>query len=50
MLLIGYMLYVTFFDVLDLPWRRTAEEPPAELKFTPAPEKTGAGDSAATGM
>jgi regulator of sigma E protease len=50
MLLIGYMLYVTFFDVLDLPWRRTAEEPPAELKFTPAPEKTGAGDSAATEM
>jgi regulator of sigma E protease len=37
LLLIGYMLYITFFDVLDLPWRRVAESPPAELKFTPAP-------------
>jgi regulator of sigma E protease len=37
MLLIGYMLYITFFDVLDLPWRRPAAEPVAELKFTPAP-------------
>lgn len=36
MLLIGYMLYITFFDVLDLPWRRAAPEPMAELKFTPA--------------
>jgi len=36
MLLIGYMLYITFFDVLDLPWRRPAAEPVAELKFTPA--------------
>lgn len=37
MLIIGYMLYVTFFDVQDLPWRRAAREAPAELKFTPAP-------------
>ncbi|MFZ4484156.1 MAG: RIP metalloprotease RseP [Chthoniobacterales bacterium] len=37
MLLIGYMLYITFFDVLDLPWRRPAAEPVAELKFTPGP-------------
>ncbi|MEX1045383.1 MAG: RIP metalloprotease RseP [Chthoniobacterales bacterium] len=37
MLLIGYMLYITFFDVQDLPWRGKSEEPPAELKFTPAP-------------
>jgi len=37
MLIIGYMLYITFFDVQDLPWRRQAEAPPAELKFTPAP-------------
>jgi regulator of sigma E protease len=34
-LIIGYMLYVTFFDVQDLPWRGKTEEPPAELKFTP---------------
>lgn len=49
-LIIGYMLYITFFDVQDLPWRGKTEEPPAELKFTPAPDKTGAGDGAATGM
>lgn len=36
-LIIGYMLYITFFDVQDLPWRGKAEEPPAELKFSPAP-------------
>ena len=49
-LIIGYMLYVTFFDVQDLPWRGKAEEPPAELKFSPAPEKAGAGNGAAPGM
>jgi regulator of sigma E protease len=49
-LIIGYMLYVTFFDVQDLPWRGKAEEPPAELKFSPAPEKAGAGEGAAPGM
>lgn len=37
MLLIGYMLYITFFDVQDLPWRQQKGEPPAELKFTPKP-------------
>ncbi len=36
-LIIGYMLYITFFDVQDLPWRSKGEEPPAELKFTPKP-------------
>jgi regulator of sigma E protease len=35
-LIIGYMLYITFYDVQDLPWRWKSEEPPAELKFTPA--------------
>jgi regulator of sigma E protease len=38
MLIIGYMLYITFFDVQDLPWGREAAEPPPELKFTPAPD------------
>jgi len=37
MLLIGYMLYITFYDVLDLPWRQVAQPPPTELKFSPAP-------------
>jgi len=34
-LIIGYMLYVTFFDVQDLPWRRLKEAPTEELKFAP---------------
>jgi len=38
MLIIGYMLYITFFDVQDLPWLRETEGPPAELKFTPPPD------------
>jgi regulator of sigma E protease len=42
MLIIGYMLYITFFDVQDLPWGGSGPEPPAELKFTPAPENAGA--------
>jgi regulator of sigma E protease len=36
LLIIGYMLYITFFDVHDLPWKR---EPPAterEIRFTPS--------------
>ena len=36
-LIIGYMLYITFFDVQDLPWGREKAPPPAELKFTPEP-------------
>jgi hypothetical protein len=46
------MAYVTFFDVLDLPfpWRQAAQEAPEELKFTPPPEKAGAVDGAAKGM
>jgi regulator of sigma E protease len=36
-LLIGFMLYVTFFDVLDLPWRRAAPPPATEMTFTPTP-------------
>lgn len=39
MLIIGYMLYITFYDVQDLPWRGISEQAPAELKFTPAPVK-----------
>lgn len=39
MLIIGYMLYITFFDVQDLPWRGSREPEPAALKFTPAPAK-----------
>ena len=42
-LIIGYILYITFYDVQDLPWRH--QKPPPELKFdpnapaAPAPEK-----------
>lgn len=34
-LLIGFMLYVTFFDVIDLPWKKTKVEPAAEMTFEP---------------
>jgi regulator of sigma E protease len=32
LLLIGYMLYITFFDVQDLPWKRIR---PPEIQFAP---------------
>ena len=38
-LLIGFMLYIAFYDVQDLPWRRNKDKPP-DVKFAPkAPEK-----------
>ena len=42
MVIIGYMLYITFFDVVDLPWRRSPEPAVPELKFSP--DKTPAGN------
>jgi len=39
MLLIGYMLYVTFYDVQDLGWKKGGgEEEVQELKFAPKSE------------
>lgn len=44
LLIIGYMLYVTFFDIIDLPWKQQLEQAagqsppinaPAEIKFSP---------------
>lgn len=35
-LLIGFMLYIAFYDVQDLPWKRSKEKP-VELKFAPRP-------------
>lgn len=37
LLIIGFMLYVTFYDVLDLPWKVPKQPQPAaqELRFTP---------------
>jgi regulator of sigma E protease len=35
-LLIGFMLYIAFYDVQDLPWKRSKEKP-VELKFAPKP-------------
>ena len=34
-LIIGYILYITFYDVQDLPWRQQREKPTPELKFPP---------------
>ncbi|HTL15665.1 MAG TPA: M50 family metallopeptidase, partial [Patescibacteria group bacterium] len=33
-LLIGFMLYIAFYDVQDLPWKRNRDKP-VELKFAP---------------
>ena len=33
--LIAFMLYIAFFDVQELPWKRSREKSPAELKFAP---------------
>jgi len=35
-LLIGFMLYIAFYDVQDLPWKRNKDKP-AEVKFAPKP-------------
>jgi regulator of sigma E protease len=35
--IIGYMLYIVFFDVQELPWNRKTEKPP-EIRFAPKPE------------
>ena len=40
LLLIGYMIYITFFDIQDIPWR--SEGRPAEPTFSPAVEDPGA--------
>ena len=36
-LLIGFMLYIVFFDVQDLPWKRAPREKQVEIKFAPKP-------------
>jgi regulator of sigma E protease len=33
--LIAFMLYIAFFDVQDLPWRRSKDQTPTEMKFAP---------------
>lgn len=38
--IIGLMLYITFYDVLDLPWKQAKKEIPQEIKFSPS-TKTG---------
>jgi regulator of sigma E protease len=38
-LLIGFMLYIAFYDVQDLPWKRNKDKP-TEVKFAPkSPDK-----------
>lgn len=34
--IIGLMLYLTFYDVIDLPWKRDKVEAPREMKFAPS--------------
>jgi len=35
-LLIGFMVYIAFYDVQDLPWRHSKDKP-VEVKFAPKP-------------
>ena len=37
-LLIAYMLYIAFFDVQELPWKRGKDKEAPTLKFAPKPE------------
>ena len=37
-LLIGYMAYIAFFDVQELPWRNGKEKDAPAMKFEPKPE------------
>ncbi len=34
-LLIGFMVYIAFYDVQELPWKRDAKDKPAAIKFAP---------------
>jgi regulator of sigma E protease len=34
-LLVGYMLYITFFDVQELPWTGSRDKGPPPMKFAP---------------
>lgn len=44
---IGFLAYVTFFDLQDLPWKRHAKEAaPSEMKFAPEPAAAPATPSA----
>ena len=38
--IIGFMVYIAFYDLQDLPWKRSKEKP-VEMKFAPkAPAKS----------
>ena len=37
-ILISYMLYVTFYDIQDLPWKPKKEKAQTELQFAPSPD------------
>ncbi len=39
-LLIGFMLYIAFYDVQDLPWKRSKDKPP-DIRFSPKPADKG---------
>lgn len=37
-LIIGFMVYIAFFDVLELPWKRAKQGP--RMEFAPAPQNS----------
>ena len=36
--IIGFMVYIAFYDVQDLPWKRSKDKP-ADVKFAPKPRR-----------
>jgi regulator of sigma E protease len=40
-LIIGYMLYITFYDVQDSSWR-ARDKAPLDIKFAPKPDPAAA--------
>jgi len=41
-LVIGYILYLSFYDAQDFPWRQSKQDKPTEIKFAPKNEPSSA--------
>jgi len=41
-LVIGYILYLSFYDAQDFPWRQSKQDTPTEIKFSSKNEPSSA--------
>ncbi|PYK59307.1 MAG: RIP metalloprotease RseP [Verrucomicrobia bacterium] len=41
-LVIGYILYLSFYDAQDFPWRQSKQDKPTEIKFAPKNDPSSA--------